>query len=221
MKVHELSKELNVTNKELIDCLKSKGYSAHSHLQVLEDEMIDIAREHFATLVKAEPVVETKATTQKVVETSKSTKIFKADDMISCRSVCPWKLTLVGVDRVTVYHWENFGDVEYVSYKDLQYFRRKDPILKPKIIIEDADLCSQWSRELGEIYKPFTGVDYPEQLLEMDNDAFAEMLKNTSPTVREIVKVTAMSMIKNENFPDLNKVMLIDSILGTCLKEFL
>lgn len=225
MKIHELSKELGVTNKVLIDFLKSKDYNVHSHLQTMEDQWITEAREGLASISKASadiPVETAAPLNEPIIATEPvSTKEFKPDDMIPCRSVCPWKLITVGQDKNTVYSWEYFGDVDYVSYKDLQYLRRKDVIKRPMILIEDADLVSQWRRDIGEIYKPFIGVDYPEQLLELPNDKFEDLLKNGSNTVREIIKVTAMSMIKAENYPDLNKILLIDSILGTCIKDFL
>lgn len=223
MKVHELSKELGVTNKVLIDFLKSKGYNAHSHLQTMDDEWVTEAR---ASLKSQDTATKEAETVSPIIEPKKeeapvSTKQFKPDDMIPCRSVCPWKLVAVGADKQTVYNWQYFGDVDYMSYKDLQFHRRKDLITKPYIIIEDPDLVSQWRREIGEIYKPFTGVDYPEELLELSDEQFEDLLKNGSPTVREIIKVTAMSMIKNENYPSLNKIIMIDNVLGTCIKEFL
>ena len=48
MKVFELSKEFGVTNKELIDFLKSKGFKVSSHSQNLTDEMISIVRSDFS-----------------------------------------------------------------------------------------------------------------------------------------------------------------------------
>ena len=46
MKVNDLSKELGVTNKELIEFLKGNGYKVSSHMQNVTDEMIDLAREN-------------------------------------------------------------------------------------------------------------------------------------------------------------------------------
>ena len=224
MKVNELSKDLGVTNKELITFLKDNGYKVSSHMQTLTDEMIDLATEK---LVKTTTVEEAKDVEVKVSpavpkkEVKVETKQFKPDDVIPCMSVTPWKLNAIGVDGRTVYHWEYFGDVDYLTYRDLQALRRSDYVTKPKFIIEDADLCYQWRRELGDTYKYFLGVEYPEEFFDLSDNEFEKLLKQAPDTIKEVIKVTAMNMIKNENYPTIQKLTLIDNILGTCLKEFI
>ena len=224
MKVNELSKDLGITNKELITFLKDNGYKVSSHMQTLTDEMIDLATEK---LVKTTTVEEAKDVEVKVSpavpkkEVKVETKQFKPDDVIPCMSVTPWKLNAIGVDGRTVYHWEYFGDVDYLTYRDLQALRRSDYVTKPKFIIEDADLCYQWRRELGDTYKYFLGVEYPEEFFDLSDEDFEKLLKQAPDTIKEVIKVTAMNMIKNENYPTIQKLTLIDNILGTCLKEFI
>ena len=226
MKINDLSKELSVTNKELITFLKENGFKVSSHMQTATDEMIDLAREHFA----AQPKVVTQDVEEDdevvmPVKTKKPEayvpKAFKPDDRISCRSVTPWKLVEIGVDRTTVYNWSGFGDVDYVTYKDLQALRKKDIIKKTKIIIEDADLCYQWSRELGETYKYFLDVEYPEEFFDLTDDKFRKLLSNAPDVVKDVIKYTAMNMVRNENYPTVQKLSIMDEILGTCIKDFL
>lgn len=224
MKIADLAKELNITSKELIGYFREHDYKVSSHMQKLTDEMIDMAREHFKVVeTKEETVVEEeKVETATVVPTvAKSTKTFKPDDEIPCRSVTPWKLNMLGVDKTTVYHWEYFGDVEYVKYRDLQAQRRSDYVTKPKIVIMDMDLYSQWSRELGNGYKYFEGIEYPEEYFDKSDEDFIDILKNAPEYIKEVIKVTAVSMIKNENYPSVNKLKYIDDILGTCIKDFI
>ena len=238
MKVNELSKELNVTNKEIITFLKENEYKISSHMQSLTDEMIDLVKKNFSTNKsikesnvnisnKKEEVINSKTISKTDSEMNSKntvkieTKTFKSDDMIPCRSVTPWELIALGVDKTTIYHWNYFGDVDYVSYKDLQSLRRTSYITKPKILIEDADLCYQWRKELGDTYKYFLGVEYPEEFFDLSDDEFANILKNAPDVLKEVIKVTAMSMIKNENYPTIQKITLIDSILGTSLKDFI
>ena len=223
MKVFELSKELNVTNKELITFLKEHGFSVSSHMQSITDEMIELARTELKE-TKVEKKTEEKTIPtkeEKPIQTARSTKVFKADDEIICKSVTPWKLTAVGVDKNIVYHWEYFGDVDYVKYRDLQALRRTDYITKPNIIIMDEDLRSQWSRELGDVYKYFDGVDYPEEYFDKSDEEFSDILKNAPHFVTDIIKTTAVAMVSNENYASLNKIKLIDDILDTCIKDFL
>ena len=227
MKVNELSKELNITNKELISFLKENGYKISSHMQTLTDEMIDLARTHFSNRFEniivedsVEEVVNENKSNKNRIETP-VVKQFSMDDLIPCRSVTPWELIALGNDRKTVYHWSGYGDVDYIKYSDLQSLRRKDLIKAPKVIIEDADLCYQWRRELGDTYKHFLKVEYPEEFFDLSDSKFEDLLKNAPNVLKEVIKVTAMNMIKNENYPSVVKLTLVDEILGTCLKEFL
>lgn len=225
MKVKDLSVELELTNKELITFLKENGYAISSHMQNLNDEMIDKARERFAKKEKVKEEVATKTlsdVTKEIKDMSvEEVKRFNPDDLIPCKSVTPWELVAVGMDKNTVYHWNGYGDVDYVSYRDLQSFRRKDLIKKPKVIIEDADLCYQWRRELGDTYKYYLGVEYPEEFFDLTDREFEKLLRVAPNTIKEVIKFTAMNMVRNQNYPTLQKLTLVDEILGTCIKDFL
>lgn len=235
MNINELTKEVNLenniklTNKDVIDFLKSKDFKVTSHMAKATDEMIDLVKgELVPKTIAITPVVEEKQVDETINNSTKNiedeipeTKTFAMDDLIPCRSVTPWELNAVGADRRTVYHWSGFGDVDYIKYSDLQNLRRKDLIKAPKVIIEDASLCYQWRRELGDTYKYYLGVEYPEDFFELNDTKFEELLKKTPDVLKEVIKTTAINMIKNENYPSVQKITLIDNVLGTCLKEFL
>ena len=55
----------------------------------------------------------------------------------------------------------------------------------------------------------------------MDDDEFEDMIKSAPEWLGEIVKVTAMTMIRAENYPSIKKIRIIDDMLGTCIKEFI
>ena len=227
MKVNDLSKELSVTNKDLIAYLKENGFKVSSHMQTVTDEMIDIAREHFSKVQEApEEVIENTEVTKDQKNTVKKhemyiPKKFAPDDRIPCRSVTPWKLIEVGADRTTTYNWSGYGDIDYVTFKDLQSMRRKDIIKNTKIIIENADLCYQWRRELGDTYKYFLSVEFPEEFFDLSDDKFRKLLTDAPDVVKEVIKFTAMNMVRNENYPTVQKLSIVDEILGTCIKDFL
>lgn len=224
MKINELSNELSVTNKELITFLKENNFKVSSHMQNASDEMIDLAREYFSNKpAKAEVIEEVEEVKPVVLKKPEAyvPKSFNPDDKITCRSVTPWKLVEVGIDRNTVYSWSCYGDVDYVTYKDLQSMRKKDILRKSKIIIEDADLCYQWSRDLGETYKYFLDVEYPEEFFDLTDEKFRDLLTKAPDVVKEVIKYTAMNMVRNENYPTVQKLNIIDEILGTCIKDFL
>lgn len=232
MKINELSTNLGVKNKELITFLKESGFDVVSHMQAATEDMIVVAEKHFKKVQEAKKAEEAQNPESKDVPKANeapsptpvkkaNTRKFNPDDMIMCKSVTPWKLNAESVDKQRIYHWEYWGVEEAVAYKDLQAWRRRSIITKPKILIEDPDLIEQWHREIGETYKPFIGVDYPEQMFEMSNDDFEKFLRVSNETVREIVKTTAVSMIKAENYPETSKLKMIDEITGTNLIDFL
>ena len=47
VRVYELAKELNVSNKEVLDFLKSKNIDLTSHMSNVEDEHVRMVRENF------------------------------------------------------------------------------------------------------------------------------------------------------------------------------
>jgi hypothetical protein len=195
-------------------------------MQNATDEMIELARESFKEKVKETVKEEDTVVVNvepKAVKKPEAyvPKVFNPEDKITCRSVTPWKLVEVGVDRNTVYSWSGYGDIDYVTYKDLQSMRKKDILRKSKIIIEDADLCYQWSRDLGETYKYFLNVEYPEEFFDLTDEKFRNLLEKAPDTVKEVIKYTALNMVRNENYPTVQKLNIVDEILGTCIKDFL
>lgn len=220
MKVFELSKEFGTTNKELIDFLKGKGFKVSSHSQNLTNEMIEVARSEFAKVEEEEPKQSVKATAKKSVP-PKVIKQFAPTDVILCRSIVPWYLEMIGIDKLTTYKWPHYGDYEYVTYRDLQSWRRKPIIMNAMIMIEDPDICEQWKHDLGAVYQKYLGIDYPEEFFDKDDSEFEQLLREASDTFKDVIKYTAIDMIRNENYPSVQKLTIIDNILGTGIKDFL
>lgn len=223
MQVRELSKELNITNKDLITFLKNDDYNVTSHMQKLTDDMVDKARAFFKnTEENKDNEIKTESDNQPTKKLEEYTpRKISPDEMIPCKSIVPWKLNELSVDKRTVYHWEYFGDIDYIKYSDLQSMRTKDIIRKPLIIIEDPDICYSWRRDLGDLYSRYAGIEYPEDFFELSDEDFQKILTDSPKILKEVIAITARVMINNENYPSLNKIILIDNILGTCLKEFI
>lgn len=223
MKVNELSKDLGIQNKDLITFFQSNGFKVSSHMQNVTDEMIDLAHENFTQAVE-DIVVDSVVTKQETIQESLppvSTRTFLPDDTIPCKSVVPYKLVEVGADGHTVYNWEYYGDIDYVKYSDLQSWRRKKTVMDPRILILDEDLCYQWRRELGNTYDKYLGVDYPEDFFSVSDEEFRSLLNKAPEVLRNVIKTTAVAMVRAENYPSVTKLKMIDEILGTCISEFL
>lgn len=226
MKVYELSKKLGTNNKILITFFKDNDFKVASHNQNLTDEQIAFAKKNFDKKVyeesneKIEEEIEEEIIEKKTVPV-RELKKFNMDDMIECRSVVPWKMVEVGADRTSTYVWEGYGDIDIVPYRDLQSWRRKEILTAPKIIILDPDLNELWKLDLSSTYKKFLSVEYPEEFFDVDDSKFKSMLSNAPDVFKEVIKYTAMNMIHNENYPSIQKINIIDEVLGTCIKEFI
>lgn len=227
MKIVDLAKNLNIECKVLIDYLKQNDFQVKSHMQKATDEMIEIATKHFEEVQKStntKPVAEaTKSDETKEAKTSyiSTGKKYDPTELIPCKSVTPCELVLVGVDKTTVYHWNNFGDVDYVTYRDLQSWRRNESIVAPLILIEDPELCYQWRNDLKNAYENYLGIEYPEEFFELPDDVFADKLRKANQTFKDVIKITAVNMINSTNYPTIQKLTIIDDILGTCIKDFI
>ncbi|WP_243099084.1 translation initiation factor IF-2 N-terminal domain-containing protein [Clostridium sp. AF22-10] len=223
MKVLDLAKEFDVTTKELITFFKENGFKVSSHMQKVTDEMYVFAKKNFepSNQIKEEDKTEETVDVKKVVEKTILYKAFAPDEEIPCKSVTPWKLIAPGVDKNTIYSWNNFGDIEYLKFRDLQALRKTEYVTKPKFLIMDENLREQWKRELDGVYKYFENIDYPEEFFDIPDDEFINLLKTAPSWLSEIIKSTAISMIKNENYPSIGKIKIIDDMLGTCIKEFI
>lgn len=230
MVINELSKEMKVTNKDVIAYLRSQGFKVSSHLQTADEDMIKAVREHFANSEEEddevpekvegkEPKLEEKKEDRKPVQ--KPMRKIALDEYITCRSVTPWKLVNVSVDGNVVYTWEYFGAEEEVMYRDLQAWRKKEIITAPQIIIEDDDIREAWKQDMTDTYQTLIGVEYPEELFDMEDSKFEDFVRKASRTVQEVIKTTAISMIHNENYPSLQKILIIDEVFRTDLKDFL
>ena len=188
--------------------------------------MIEVSRDEFKSQKKEPEIVKEEEPTQSIKKMTKKLpakeiKKFAPDDQIPCRSLVPWRVTMLGLDRITPYKWSGYGDIEYVAYRDLQSWRRKDIIRKGKIFIEDPDICDQWKHDLEGIYQNYIGIDYPEEFFEKSDVEFKKMLMDSSSAFKEVIKYTAIDMIRNENYPSIQKINILDEVLGTGIKEFI
>lgn len=220
MKVYELAKELGIESKELLSTLNEIGYDVKNHMSQITEEQEEVIRSAFEEEKVEEPVVEEVQEEPVIV---KSVKKFANDDLIPCKCVKPNKVVWYSTKTGTRYEWSGFGDVVDVLYTDLLAMKssKSAMLFKPLIIIEDMDLYEQWKKDLEPIYKLYSGLDYPEKLFDMNNVLFKAKLTNSPKAIGELVKITATKMIKEGTFNSLDKLRIIDEVLGTCLKDFI
>ena len=171
---------------------------------VIEDEVIDEVVEE----VVVKPV------------TKKINKVkHDPDEMSTCRSVRFGELRLIGPKTNMPYSWANEGDYRDVYYQDLVSWKAlHSPYLyEPMIVIEDEDLCEEWSADLGDLYDKLQQVDLKE-MFNLPHRQFVSQLKKLPSGMKTTIQNMAYSMIQDGTLYDLRTIKAIDEILGTELK---
>lgn len=166
--------------------------------------------------------------TEEIVETEvkkpvvKVTRKYDPDEQITCRSITYGELLVVGPKSKLLYSWSNYGDTTPVEYQDLQALRsiRSAHLLKPRIVVEDEELITQWGKDFENLYSKIVDVDV-EKILDLPIGKFKTALKNAPKGVQQAVKNIAGEKILDGSLDSLAKIKAIDEILGTDLKLYL
>lgn len=169
-----------------------------------------------------------KVDTEEIVETEvnkpivKSERKYEQDEQIMCRSITYGELLVVGPKTKLLYSWANYGDTTPVAYQDLQALRsiRSSHLLKPRFIVEDEELVSQWGKDFKDLYSKIVNLDV-EEILNLPLGKFKAALKNAPSGVQQAVKNIAGEQIIDGKLDSLAKIKAIDEILGTDLKLYL
>lgn len=141
-------------------------------------------------------------------------KKFAPDDRIECRSVTVGRLDMVGPKSQLLYTWEDMDDITYVEYQDLQALqsRKSRFINKPRFIVEDEDIVSQWGLE--SMYDKISKQTL-EEFFALPLNKFKAQLKTMPDGIKDSVKTKAAQMIDTEELYDVRKVKAIDEAFGT------
>ena len=94
IRVHELSKQLNISNKDIIDTLGAKGIEIKSHMSNLDDSMVGIIKAKFGakTAPKAEaPKAETPKPARPKQEEAPKAALRQSDQSLRQQSLLRYK----------------------------------------------------------------------------------------------------------------------------------
>ena len=158
---------------------------------------------------------------EEVLKTNKSStkKEFGQEDLILCRSMVSGQLFVDGVRSGLLYTFADYNDTCEIEYRDLIYLVRsyKDKtIYEPRIIIEDEDFIAE-NPKLAELYESmYTKGD----LMEIINLPISQMVDtiNALPMgCKNALKGIAATMIDNGQLDSIQKIKIIDNVLGTDL----
>lgn len=164
-------------------------------------------------IVDTEDVVEIP---KKSAPAKKTPKKYAPDERIECRSVTGGELVLIGPKTGLQYSWEDYNDTAWVEYQDLQALqsRRSGFLVKPRFIIEDAELVEQWGSMLKSIYDK-VNTESIEAFFELPLNKFKAQLQVMPAGLKDAIKTRAVQMINNEELYDIRKVREMDAAWGT------
>lgn len=174
------------------------------------ERTVDSVLETMERIEEAKPLVEKKEIK------------FESDDLIRCRSVRPGQLIYQSNKSDTLYIWNGYDDEVEMLFSDLRslYISKSRFIFEPWFIIENEDLLEQWPT-VRELYKQVYKYENLEDVLTYPNDDFRNALLAMPEGLRESLKTMIATKIEDESFDSLQKVKIVDQIMGTDLRILL
>lgn len=149
----------------------------------------------------------------------KPTKVKHAsDDAFLCRSVCQGELVYQSKKSGILYVWANYGDEIQLEYQDLLplILTKSDFVMKPLFIIEDAEFVTEYP-DLEKVYTKALGYDDIDAILNLDNEDFRKKLLEAPMGIRDSIKTAVATRVEEGTFDSLQKIKIVDQILGSDL----
>lgn len=191
MKIHELSKELGVDNKDLIALANDLGINVKSHLNLLTDEQEELIRIAFA-----ETNVDKK---QSVVEEPKQWKP-DLNRMICVKNIARGRLIYKSKRQMGyMIVWENTNDLNYMELGEFINLKNSDRrfITEPWIrIMEDDEVEILKYANIYQYYKEMIEVNDIEDLFKLDFDRFKRKFTKLPQGYKNSVAEYAARMIR-------------------------
>lgn len=199
MKVFELSKELNIENKDLLKIISDLGIEAKSHLSVLSDEQIEIIKQSLGDVQKDE----VKAKTETNVENIKKPKAWKPDltRMICIKNIAKGKLIYKSKRQMgyTIV-WEKRGALNYMELGEFINLKNSDMrfITEPWIrIMEEDEVEILKYANVYQYFKSIIEIDDVDALLRLPFDKFCSKFDKLPDSFKKTVAERAKDMIAN------------------------
>lgn len=146
---------------------------------------------------------------------------IKPNDLIETSSVTAGDLVLIGGKTRRMYRWRAYGDTAYVEYQDLlaeMYNHSSKYLYDPLFIINSQEVLDQPEfAKVAELYEHVLSTDELDKLFSLDLPSFERTLKGLPKGLRNSVKAIAAQKIIDGSFDSLNKIKVLDKVLGSDL----
>lgn len=232
MKVHELSNELNISSKELIEIANKIEINVSSHLNNLEDEQVGLIKDYFKN-INSEPIKENADVENEDEPIVKEEKVWKPDlnRQIAIKNIARGKLIYKSKRQMgyTVI-WENTNDINYMELGEFINLKNSDRrlITEPWIrIMEDDEVEILKYANVYQYFKEMIEVKDIEDLFKLDFDRFTRKFKKLPDGYKNSVLEYAARMIKNgeldsikiKNFLEKEMDMNLDILISDGMNE--
>lgn len=154
--------------------------------------------------------VETKPSRKKVNQ-------IDLNELIPIRSLTNHKLVYVSKATNSKYVWSNYGDIEYLTYGEINTMKAQYPrfIHDCLIAIEDDEVIEILN--LGKLYENLYTVDELDELFKKSSYELEELLPKLPNGVKKSVVSRAKELIENEELVDFRKIKTIEELLNVDL----
>ena len=148
----------------------------------------------------------------------KQKKTFDQSDGILCRSVTRGLLNIEGQKTGIMYTFNDYGDESEIEYRDLvaEIRARKPSVFDPRIVIEDEDFVAEFSQIKAMYEEKYCAFDLVA-LLQLPPQKMKSALADVPKSVYSNLKAIAGTMVANGELDSVQKIKMLDEVLGTDL----
>ncbi|MCQ2148371.1 MAG: hypothetical protein MJZ16_12800 [Bacteroidales bacterium] len=163
-------------------------------------------------------IVESPAQEKAVAAPVVEKKKWESEELISCHSIVHGELVYQSKKSGILYDWQDYGDENEVEYQDLlPLYITKSPLLfKPYFVIDNPELLNEWTK-LKDVYAKIYQYEDIDYVLDLDPESFRAALLTMPDGLKDSLKTAVATRIDSGEFDSLQKIKIMDQVLGTDL----
>lgn len=213
MKVYELSRELNIPNKELLKFIQNLGINAKSHLNMLDKG--DIAKIKTALGEKIAETMVSPKTEQKEVKKKWEPDLKR---LICIENISRGKLIYVSKRQVGyIVEWPHPGDINYIELEEFINLKNTDRrfITEPWIRIkEDDEIEILKYAGIYKYYQHIIKINEPRDILLSDFQTFKAKFDRLPEGYKNTIAEYAAKLMRSGELDSIKIKEHIEKSLG-------
>ncbi len=214
MKIHELAKQLNIENKELIAKAKSLDIDVKNHLSVLDDEQVQKIKDSLIDNTQNEVVEEKVSKPQPKQEQWKP----NLNRMICIKNIASGKLVYKSKRQVGfMIEWPKKGDTDYMELGEFISLKNTDRrfVTEPWIrIMEDDEIEILKYAQIFNFYKEILGLNNVSDILKLDFEKFKKKFDKLPDGYKNSVVESAAKMLQSGELDSIKIKNYIEKTMG-------